>query len=157
MTPIPTFARLVALSAALAIPAAALAQASPDSAAYTKTLDAAFDDVTFAVEQAITNAGLVIDNTSHVGEMLSRTKADVGGAKDLYTEADAYTFCSADVSRKVMEADITNIQFCPYSIFVYETADQPGRVTVGHRLYPGDTMAPVNALLSGIVDEATAE
>ena len=156
MTPIPILARL-ALSAACAIPVAARAQTPPDGAAYARTVDAPFDDVTFAVEQAITNAGLVIDNTSRVGDMLARTKADVGGTKDLYTQADAYTFCSADVSRKVMEADVTNIQFCPYSIFVYETADQPGQVTVGHRQYPGETMAPVNALLSRIVDEAAAD
>ncbi|WP_134726771.1 DUF302 domain-containing protein [Paracoccus luteus] len=155
MTPIPTLARL-ALAAALALPAAAAAQAPVSVPAYAKTVEAPFEDATFAVEQAITNAGLVIDSTSQVGDMLARTKADVGGTKDLYAAADAYTFCSAAVSRQVMEADVTNIQFCPYSIFVYETVDQPGQVTVGHRIYPGETMQPVNDMLSRIVDDATA-
>lgn len=110
--------------------------------------------MTFALEQAILNEGLVIDLTSHVGEMLDRTKADVGGTVDLFTAADTYSFCSARVSRQVMEADVINVQFCPYAVFVYETPDQPGKVTVGHRVYPGETMAPVNELLNRIVDSA---
>lgn len=125
-----------------------------DNAAYVKTVEGSFEDVRFATEQAITNAGLVVDGTSHVGEMLARTKADVNGSKDLYTQADAFTFCSAAVSRQVMEADLANIQYCPYSVFVYESAAEPGKVVVGHRVYPGESMAPVNAMLDKIVDEA---
>lgn len=121
-------------------------------AAYVRTIEGSFDDVTFAVEQAITNEGLVIDLTSHVGDMLARTKEDVGGAKDLFTQADIFSFCSATVSRQVMEADPTNIQHCPYSIFVYETADEPGKIIVGHRTYPGETMKPVNEMLTRLVD-----
>lgn len=136
---------------------AAAAPAADAVAAYTKTVEGTFDDVRFATEQAITNAGLVIDSTSHVGEMLARTKADVGGTQDLYTQADAFSFCSAAVSRQVMEADISNIQFCPYAIFVYETVAEPGRIIVGHRVYPGATMAPVNEMMSKIVDEAAAQ
>ncbi|MFC0812705.1 DUF302 domain-containing protein [Paracoccus panacisoli] len=141
---------LVAALAALAAPA--LAQ----EAAYTKIVEVPFDDAQFSVEQAITNAGLVIDATSNVGEMLARTKADVGGTKDLYTHAESFSFCSAAVSRQVMEADIANIQYCPYNIFVYEAADAPGKVVIGHRHYPGESMAPVNAMLNGIVDAAAA-
>lgn len=54
-----------------------------------------------------------------------------------------------------MEADISNIQFCPYSVFVYEAAAEPGSIVVGHPVYPGEAMAEVNALLSKIVDAAT--
>lgn len=139
----------LALTLALLPAGAALAED-----AYTRTVEGDFADVTFALEQAILNEGLVIDLTSHVGEMLDRTKADVGGTVDLFTAADTYSFCSARVSRQVMEADVTNVQFCPYAVFVYETPDQPGKVTVGHRVYPGETMAPVNELLNRIVDSA---
>ncbi|MGY9032036.1 MAG: DUF302 domain-containing protein, partial [Rhodobacterales bacterium] len=40
--------------------------------------DGSFDDATFGVENAIIDHGLVIDYTSHVSEMLSRTRADIG-------------------------------------------------------------------------------
>lgn len=136
----------------------AVAQDAPASGtgdAYVRTVDGAFEDVTFAVEQAITNEGLVIDLTSHVGDMLARTKEDVGGAKDLFAHADIFSFCSAKVSREVMEVDPANIQHCPYSIFVYETADEPGKVIVGHRHYPGESMVPVNELLTKLVDAGT--
>ena len=124
-------------------------------ASYVRTVEGTFDDVTFAVEQAITNEGLVIDLTSHVGDMLARTKEDVGGTMDLFTHADIFSFCSAMVSREVMEADPANIQHCPYTIFVYERADEPGKINVGHRLYPGETMKPVNEMLTRLVDTGT--
>lgn len=137
----------------------AVAQTAPSVAgtgdAYVRTVDGSFEDVTFAVEQAITNEGLVIDLTSHVGEMLARTKADVGGEKDLFTQADIFSFCSAKISREVMEADPANIQHCPYTIFVYERADAPGKIVVGHRSYPGETMKPVNEMLTRLVDTGT--
>lgn len=130
---------------------------SPDDAgaSYVRTVEGSFEDVAFAVEQAITNEGLVIDLTSHVGDMLARTKEDVGGAKDLFTHADIFSFCSAKVSREVMEVDPANIQHCPYSIFVYETADEPGKIFIGHRTYPGETMQPVNEMLTRLVDTGT--
>lgn len=119
----------------------------------THQIEGSFEDIAFAVENAIINAGLVIEGRSHVGEMLARTKEDVGGAKDLYTQADVFTFCSATVSRAVMEADIMNIQHCPYSIFLFETPDTPGRITVGRRGYD-PSMQPAVEMLDGIINEA---
>ncbi len=133
----------------------ASAQQADADASYTRKVEGSYADVTFAVEQAITNEGLVIDSVSHVGAMLARTKGDVGGEKPLFVEADTYNFCSAVVSRQVMEADITNIRFCPYGIFVYETADEPGKIVVGHRTHAVESMAPVDEMLSRIVDTAT--
>lgn len=140
---------MLAAGLALAVQAPALAQEAP----VTYTAEDSFDNVAFAVESAIVGAGLVIDHVSHTGEMLERTRADVGSDKVLFTQADIFQFCSAAVSRQVMEADLSNIQHCPYGIFVYETPDAPGQITVGHRAYSG-SMAPVNDLLSGIVKEA---
>ncbi|RNF34827.1 DUF302 domain-containing protein [Paracoccus methylarcula] len=119
----------------------------------THEVEAEFDDIAFGVENAIINAGLVIETRSHVGEMLARTKEDVGGKKDIYTHAEIFTFCSATVSRQVMEADPMNIQSCPYSIFLFETPDAPGRITVGHPSY-GGSMAPAQDLLDGILADA---
>lgn len=127
--------------------------AAAEEAPVTYTVEDTFENVAFAVESAIVGAGLVIDHTSHTGEMLERTRADVGADKVLFNQADIFSFCSATVSRQVMEADLANVQHCPYGIFVYETPEQPGTITVGHRAYTG-TMAPVQELLSGIVKEA---
>jgi len=119
----------------------------------TYTTDMPFADAAFAVESAILSKGLVIDHISHVGDMLERTRADVGSDKVLFLGADVYGFCSASVSRQVMEADPLNIQFCPYAIRIYEQPGTAGTVTISHQTYTG-TMDPVNTLLESIVDDA---
>jgi uncharacterized protein (DUF302 family) len=149
--------RILATAAlGVAMATAATAQDGTQTPPVTYTVEDSFDNVAFAVESAIVGAGLVIDHISHTGDMLERTRADVGSDKVLFTHADIFSFCSAAVSRAVMEADILNIQHCPYGIFVYETQDAPGKVTVGHRDYSG-TMAPVNEMLSAIVKEAVGQ
>lgn len=135
--------------------AVGLLAATPASAEFiTRTVEGDFDDIAFAVESAIVGKGLVIDSVSHVGDMLERTRADVGGTRTLYTQADVFSFCSASISRKVMEADPANIQFCPYGIAVYALPDQPGQVTVGYRSYPDGAMQEVQQMLGAIVAEA---
>lgn len=119
----------------------------------THQVEGEFEDIAFSVENAIINAGLVIESHSHVGDMLARTKEDVGGKKDIYANAELFTFCSSTVSREVMEADPLNIQYCPYSIFLFETPDAPGRITVGHPSY-GGTAAPAQKLLDDILADA---
>lgn len=120
----------------------------------TYTTEENFDDVLFSVENAITDQGLVIDSISHVGDMLERTRADVGSDKVLFVKAEVYQFCSARLSRKVMEANPMNIAFCPYGIFVAELADDPGKVIVGYRTYPEGEMQEVQAFLDTIVKQA---
>lgn len=139
----------IALMATLLLAGTAQAETPP----VTYIVEDSFENVTFAVESAIVGAGLVVDHVSHVGDMLERTRTAVGSDRVLYLGADVFSFCSATVSRQVMEADPLNIQNCPYGIFVFENPDAAGRITVGHRLYDG-TMSPVNDLLSGIVKDA---
>lgn len=122
-----------------------------DDHAQTYPFDGDFDDATFSVESAIVGRGLVIDYVSHTGEMLNRTGSDVGSETKLFDAADVFLFCSAVLSRKVMEADPMNIAHCPYGIFV---ADQAGDVIVGYRTYPEGPMQEVQALLDDIVREA---
>ena len=117
----------------------------------TVSFDGSFEDATFAVESAIVGQGLVIDYVSHVGEMLNRTGGDVGSDKMLFKAADIFVFCSAVLSREVMEADPANIAHCPYGIYVAESDDG---VVVGRRGYPDGPMEKVEALLDGIIDEA---
>ena len=136
----------IALATTLAMPAIA------DNGAVTYETDDSFEDAIFALENAILDKGLVIDSVSHTGEMLERTKADVGGTVTLFEKADVSSFCSAALSRKVMEVDPMNIRFCPYDIFVMQ---QPGaKVTVGFRTFPEGPMQEVQALLDGIARSA---
>jgi len=114
---------------------------------------AGFDDVAFGIESAILERGFVVDHVSHVGEMLNRTAADVGATVQVYSRADVYLFCSAVLSRKMMEADPKNIAHCPYSVFLYELADTPGTIHVGYRQMPEGEMKEVEALLDAVARE----
>lgn len=121
-----------------------------------------FEDVRDDTKAAIEARGLVIDYTAFIGRMLERTGKDVGSARPLYQDAVAFVFCSATLSRKTMEADLANLAMCPYSITVYATASEPGKVNVSYRrLARSDgsnaaraSLAEVNALLDGIAKEA---
>lgn len=141
------FRTLPALAVAITLAAPALVDEM-----VTYTTQDAFADATFALENAITEKGLVIDSVSHTGEMLERTKADVGGTVTLFTEADIFSFCSAALSRKVMEADPMNIGFCPYDIFVMQRPGEP--VMIGYRTFPEGAMQEVQVLLDDIARSA---
>lgn len=94
--------------------------------------------------------------------MLERTGKDVGSARKLYADTHTFLFCSAALSRKTMEADPANITLCPYSIVVYEMAQQPGMIHVSYRRpwRPDGSQASaaalkeVEALLDAIAREA---
>lgn len=130
------------------------ARAASDDVMTVET-DAAFADVATGIENAIVNRGYAIDYHGFIGDMLKRTASDVDAGKALYKDAEFFTFCSAVVSRKVMEADIGDIAYCPYVVFVYEAEANPGTVVVGHRLLPaGGERDQVNVLLDEIVTSA---
>ena len=128
-------------------------------AVFTKT--GTFEDVRDAVEMAITDRGMVVNNVSHVGEMLERTGKDLGDTRQIFIKAEALEFCSAVVSRKMMEPDPDNIVFCPYVISIYVVPGKPGEVRVAYRKprivgSPASQKAlkAVDELLSGIVKDA---
>ena len=131
--------------------AATIAQDASAQEAVYFDYDGSFDDATFAVENTIIGRGLVIDYHSHVGDMLNRTAADIGSDVVIFDQADIFLFCSAAVSRRVMEADPANIAHCPYNIFV---TSKDGVVQIGHRTYPDGPMQEVEALLDAIILEA---
>jgi uncharacterized protein (DUF302 family) len=126
---------------------------------------AKFDDVRDDLQAAIEGKGLVIDYQSFVGRMLERTGKDVGSARKLYADAQAFVFCSAVLSRKTMEADLANAVLCPYSVMVYATAQDPGTVHVAYRRpwRPDGSAASkaalkeVERLLDGIAREAVGQ
>ena len=123
--------------------------------------EAAFDDVKFELSNAIISRGLTVDYTGQIGKMLERTGADVGASKPLYKQAEFLTFCSAKLSRAMMDADPRNVGYCPYVVFLYESADKPGVTVVGYRRPVGGdndgtrrALSDIDALLDGIVKDA---
>ena len=149
---------LLAATAALAMAFTTVA-AAQDLKTYAKK--ASFDDVRFDLTNAITNRGLVVDSNGNVGGMLDRTGKDVGSTKPVYKHAEYFAFCSAKLSRDMMEADPVNAGFCPFVIFAYEAVAKPGEVVVGYRRFPASANPPsqkafaaVDALLDGIAKEA---
>ena len=110
------------------------------------------DDLVAAIEQR----GLVINSVAHVGDMLERTGRDLGKAKRIYDKAEVIEFCSAIVSRKMMEADARNLVYCPYTIAVYTLPGKAGVVYLAYRKYPQSAaLKPVADLLDGIIADAT--
>lgn len=128
-------------------------------AVFTKT--GSFEDIRDSVDMAITGRGMVVNNVSHVGEMLERTGKDLGETRQIFLKAEVLEFCSAVVSRKMMEADPDNIVFCPYAISVYVVPEKPDEVRIAYRRpqivgSPASQKAlkAVDELLSGIVKDA---
>ncbi len=126
---------------------------------YEKQAD--FDVVKDDLVLAIQNRGLVVDHTSYIHNMLERTGTDLGMTTKVYVNGIAYSFCSAVISRKTMEADPHNIAFCPYTIVVYTPVGEPGKVYVAYRRPPhigspasAAALEEVEKLLDGIAREA---
>jgi uncharacterized protein (DUF302 family) len=124
-------------------------------------VDGSFDEVWEFVKFAVTERGIKINNISHIGEMLRRTGEDVGATEEVFVKAKVVEFCSATVSRQMMEADPHNIVFCPYIISVYELTDEPGVVNLAFRrpalVGNADSRAAlgeVEKLLENIIAEA---
>ena len=153
------FIRLIAVILVLAgVSQVALADGSHMT---VLTKKGSFAEVRDAVEMAITGRGFVINNVSHIGDMLERTGKDLGGGKQVFIKAEALEFCSATVSRQMMESDPDNIVFCPYIIAIYVVPSKPGEVRVAYRNAqvvgsPASQKAlkSVNELLSSIIKEA---
>lgn len=125
------------------------------------TIQGKFDAVREDVEIAITGRGLVIDHVSHIGAMLERTGKDIGATKKVFDKAEALLFCSAGVSRHIMESDPANIVFCPFGVVIYTLPQDPKTVYVGYRRPVSTAAGPSKAalkevedLLDGIVREA---
>ena len=121
-----------------------------------------FEDVRMDIEMAITDRGMVINNVSHIGNMLARTGKDLGAGKQIFQKAEALEFCSSTVSRTMMETDPHNIVFCPYIIAIYTLPAESNKVYVAFRrpLPVGSaeseqSLVAVEQLLEEIIADAT--
>lgn len=149
------------VAAALAGPLAVHAAGATSGPIARYATEGEFDIVKDDVLLAIQGKGLVVDHTSHIHNMLERTGKDLGTTKTVFRQAEAYSFCSAVVSRKMMEADPHNIAFCPYVITVYALPNEPNRVYVAYRRPTAvgtdaskKSLKAVEQLLDDIVREA---
>jgi Uncharacterized conserved protein len=119
-----------------------------------------FQSAKEAVETAIANRGMIVNNVSHVGDMLERTGKETGLGGAVYGTAEVLEFCSAVVSRKMMEADPHNIVYCPYTVAVYTLPGAPKTAYISYRKPPaakgktGEALKAVDKLLQDIVTEA---
>lgn len=115
--------------------------------------DQSYDDVMFGLENAILDFGLVISEHNHVGDMLERTKTDLGETQTIYKYADVFGFCSAPLSRAAMLEDPMNIRYCPYNIYMFQISeDSP--VIIGYDVYPDSALQQVQDLLDNITRSA---
>lgn len=126
------------------------------------TVEGKFEDVRMDIEMAITDRGMVINNVSHIGNMLARTGKDLGAGKQIFQKAEALEFCSSTVSRTMMETDPHNIVFCPYIIAIYTLPAESNKVYVAFRrpLPVGSaesqqSLVAVEQLLEEIIADAT--
>jgi uncharacterized protein (DUF302 family) len=113
-----------------------------------------FADTRDAVVMAIENRGLVINYTSHMADMLNRTGADLGATRQIFVQAEIIEFCSAGLSRKMLELDPHNIVMCPFAISVYTLPGEAGTTWVSYRQPKGAAASLISLLLRDIAAEA---
>ncbi len=128
--------------------------AHADSGIVRKKVATSFDDTRDAITQAIEGRGLVINYVSHIGDMLDRTGADIGATRQVYAKAEIIEFCSAGLSRQMMDLDPHNIVLCPFAIAVYTLPGETQTTWVSYRQPGGAAAKLVQPLLQAIADEA---
>jgi len=108
--------KMLAVCAMLCLPLTA--QAAESYAVLFKA-QGNYQDVRDNLQMAIEGKGLKITNSNHIADMLERTGKDIGETRQVYENSEQFEFCSATISRHMMEADPHSIVMCPYSVVVY--------------------------------------
>lgn len=113
-----------------------------------------FEDARESLVMAIENRGLVVNYTSHIADMLQRTGTDIGATRQIFGKAEIIEFCSAGLSRKMMEADPHNIVLCPFALSIYTLPGEPNTTWIAYRKPMGSAAQLVEPLLREIAAEA---
>jgi len=149
--------KLLALCALFSLPFSALA--GENYAVLFKT-QGDFQYVRDSLETAIEGKGLVINHTNKIAEMLERTGKDLGATKQVYEYGEQFEFCSAAISRRMMEADPHAMAMCPYIVSVY-TIPSDKNVYISYRKPPvtgnpalQEALSEVEKLLTDIIKDA---
>jgi uncharacterized protein (DUF302 family) len=139
------------------------ANAVADGAVVVRPIAGNFKEIRDRVVFAVESQGLVVDHTAKVGDMLSRTGKDLGENQAVFGEAEVLEFCSALLSRSMVQADPQLLAFCPYGIAVYTLPGDLRTTYVSYRRLVTDVASPVQrsvlerveSLLEAIVEEAS--
>ena len=149
--------RILTVCAMLCLPFSSLAA---EGYAMVFKTQGEFQFVRDAVEMAIEGKGVKINHTNKIAEMLERTGKDLGATKQVYVDGEQFEFCSAVISRRMMEADPNAMTMCPYIISVY-TVPNDKNVYIAYRKPPetknpalNKALAEVEKLLNEIIQEA---
>jgi uncharacterized protein (DUF302 family) len=149
--------KLIAMFALLCLPLTALAA---DGYTVLFKTEGAFQEVRDSLQMAIEGKGLKINHTNLIAEMLARTGKDIGATKQVYVDGEQFEFCSATVSRRMMEADPHAMAMCPYIISVYTLPDDK-HVYLAYRKPPATqnpalkkALAEVEKMITEIIREA---
>ncbi len=134
-----------------------------DGVVVVRVIEGRFEEIRERVVFAVESQGLVVDHVARVGAMLERTAKDLGETAPVFGDAEVVHFCSALVSRRMVEADAALLAFCPYGIAVYTLPGDPLRTYVSYRRMVTDLATPdqravlqeVESLLQTIVEEAS--
>lgn len=122
-----------------------------------------FDDVWESLKFALNQRGMVISSVSHIQEMLDRTGKALGRTRKIYAKAKVMEFCSAVISRNMLERNPHFISFCPYQIMVYTLPDNEERVYLSYRRLiwnsnkDRDVLEAVEKLLHDLVQDVVDE
>ncbi len=117
-----------------------------------------FNTVWEDLNMALTDRGLVVSGVSHVQKMLDRTGKALGRTKKIFVRGKVLEFCSAVVSRDMMEQNPHFIAFCPYRIAVYTLPGHEKTVYLSYvrpvweRGGNKSALREVDSLLDGIVN-----
>src|SRR5512139_3082753 len=149
--------KLLMLCALLSLPLSALAA---DAYSVVFKTQGQFKDVRDALEMAIEGKGIKINHTNKIAEMLERTGKDIGATRQVYVDGEQFEFCSAVISRRMMEADQNAMTLCPYIVSVY-TVPNDKNVYIAYRKPPvagnpalKKALADVEKLLTEIIKDA---
>lgn len=140
----------------LSLPALSMAA---DSFSVSFKAKGKYEDVRDQIQASIEGKGLKINHMNQIAGMLERTGKDLGATRQVYGGGEQFEFCSATISRAMMEADPHAIVMCPYIISVY-TIPGDATVYVSYRK-PGPTKSPtlkraladVEKLLTEVIKE----
>lgn len=134
--------------------------ASKDAYSVVYTAHGDFEFIRDAVAAAVEGQGLKINHFNKISAMLDNTAAAVGDAKKIYLNAEQMEFCSATISRQMMEADPHSVAMCPYIISVYNLPADPKTIYISYRKPPVGSTPKSRAafraeekLLDGIIKE----
>ena len=92
-----------------------------------RQVGSSFTDTRDAIVTAVENRGIVINYTARIADMLERTGADIGATRKIFDQAETVEFCSAGLSRKMMESSPHYIVLCPFTISIARSNRRAGR------------------------------